>query len=404
MNPFFSKGKKTESCPFHKIPLELSYQGVKEYKDWNVRVEGLPILYCPACLSNGKDYSRELQTEESEAFLKNLFKLLEKSRLGQNEKSHLNSPSITLNFNPIKYSLERDSTLKARRNKGGETGGKELDPDILSRVDNFSPIEPRYGFERLILPDETKEELISALALLEKQTLIYETWNLRSIDRAGRKVALNFFGPPGTGKTLAAEAIAEKLGKKLLTISYAELESKYVGETPKNIKAAFEKAALSNSVLFFDEADSILGKRLTSITQSADHGVNLTRSTTLIELDEYDGIVIFASNLIQNYDSAFLRRMLAHIEFKLPTAEMRSTIWKTHLPPQLPIDGTLNFDALAYHSENASGADIKTAILMAASQASMRALGMQRVNQEDFEKAIRLILEKKSLIATKMLE
>jgi ATP-dependent 26S proteasome regulatory subunit len=229
--------------------------------------------------------------------------------------------------------------------------------------------------------------------------LIYETWNLQSIDRTGKKVALNFYGEPGTGKTLAAEAIANSLGKDILMVSYAELESKYVGETPKNIKAAFQKAAQTGAVLFFDEADSILGKRLTNVTQATDHSVNLTRSTTLMELDRFNGIVIFASNLVQNYDSAFLRRMIAHIEFPLPDLEQRINIWKSHLPPQLPIESDLNFERLALASEGASGGDIKNAVLLSASYAATKPKAKQVICEADFIKAITFILEGKRKVA-----
>ena len=249
-----------------------------------------------------------------------------------------------------------------------------------------------------MLDADTLARIHEAVNVLVSQDLLFDAWNLASVARTGRRVALNFYGPPGTGKTLAADAIADLLGREILVISYAELESKYVGETPKNIKAAFARAAEHNALLFFDEADSILGKRLTSINQSADNGINVARSTTLIELDNFDGVVIFASNLVRNYDTAFLRRMLAHVAFRLPAAEQRKSIWQCHLPKELPLAPDVDLDELARFSEGAAGGDIQNAVLLAASYASMRSGEQRIVALRDLERAISFILDGKRRI------
>jgi len=367
---------RSDLCPIHHVPLEISYRGTKSFPEFpNITVEGLPMRYCPMCFANGKDSAQELDAHKSNAFIAKLNALLEKTDFSD----HLSKPHLTVRFNPVKAVLNAPPSQNASR---------EQNNDTASRLENFIPQKPLYSLDRLILSNETMQHIQHALALLEEQKLIYETWNLQSIDRTGKKVALNFYGEPGTGKTLAAEAIANSLGKDILMVSYAELESKYVGETPKNIKAAFQKAAQTGAVLFFDEADSILGKRLTN-----------TRSTTLMELDRFNGIVIFASNLVQNYDSAFLRRMIAHIEFPLPDLEQRINIWKSHLPPQLPIESDLNFERLALASEGASGGDIKNAVLLSASYAATKPKAKQVICEADFIKAITFILEGKRKVA-----
>jgi SpoVK/Ycf46/Vps4 family AAA+-type ATPase len=381
---------KPEKCPIHGILLELSYRGTKMLADNpSVKIEGVPMLYCPMCLSEGKDTSRELSPKRLRQFEVKLRAAL--SEVTDNE--HFHQPSVTVNFNPSKALLEKDGLGK----KTSAAGSLTMADEMRLRVENFTPQPPRYSLDRLILNEATHQQIHTAINLLTQQKLIYETWNLQAIDRVGKKVALNFYGAPGTGKTLAAEALAHHLGKEILFMSYAELESKYVGETPKNIKAAFEKAAASNAVLFFDEADSILGKRLTNVTQATDHSVNLTRSTTLIELDRFSGIVIFASNLVRNYDTAFLRRMIAHVEFMLPALPERIQIWKSHLPPQLPLM-PVNFDELARVSEGASGGDIKNAVLLAASLAAMRTKENQIVSEADLVAAIQHVVAAKEKI------
>ena len=196
------------------------------------------------------------------------------------------------------------------------------------------------------------------------------------------------FGLPGTGKTFCAEAIADYLGKKIIKVNYAEIESKYVGETPKNITAAFKKAKETKSVLFFDEADSILGKRLTNVTQSADHGVNVSRSVMLLQLDNFDGEVIFASNLAKNYDGAFVRRILAHIEFELPDRECRVKLWNYLLAKEIPTAEDVNLEWLADESNGLSGGDILNVVIAAASRAVQRTGNSQKVLRSDLAEEI----------------
>jgi SpoVK/Ycf46/Vps4 family AAA+-type ATPase len=383
------RSNTSDLCPIHQVPLEIAYRGKKSFPEFpNITVEGLPMRYCPMCFASGKDSAQELDANKTNAFITKLNTLLSKSEFSE----HLGKPQILVQFNPVKAYLENGTPSP-------QGAPRHTQEEIATRLENFVPQKPLYSLDRLILSDDTMQNIQHALALLEEQKLIYDTWNLQSIDRTGKKVALNFYGEPGTGKTLAAEAIANSLGKEILVVSYAELESKYVGETPKNIKAAFQKATQTGAVLFFDEADSILGKRLTNVTQATDHSVNLTRSTTLMELDRFNGIVIFASNLVQNYDSAFLRRMIAHIEFPLPDLEQRIKIWKAHLPPQLPIEPNLNFERLSLASEGASGGDIKNAVLLSASYAATKPKAKQVIGEADFIKAITFILEGKRKVA-----
>ena len=172
-------------------------------------------------------------------------------------------------------------------------------------------------------------------------------------------LVLNFYGKPGTGKTITADAIAKASGKNIINVNYSELESKYVGDTPKNISKIFNCAKENNAVIIFDEADSFLGKRIENIQQSADYGVNVTRSVMLMELDNFDGIVVFTTNLFSNYDEAFKRRILMNVEFSLPDKNGREYIWKKILPSEFPLDNMITPMSLSERYDNTSGADIK---------------------------------------------
>lgn len=249
-------------------------------------------------------------------------------------------------------------------------------------IDIYSP---KYTMDQVYFGEEEKKQIITALNIKKHENKIYNEWGFGDSDTKDRSVVFNFFGAPGTGKSMAAEAIANYLNKNIYSINYANLESKYVGQTPKNIKKAFEKAKEDNAVLVFEEADSFLGKRLTNITQSADYGVNITRSVMLLELEKFNGVVIFTTNLLSNYDDAFKRRILANVEFKLPDEEGRKAIFKTHIPEKLPLDEGVNEDVLSKEFTDISGADIKDMVFMAAISALERECEI--VNMQDFKDA-----------------
>lgn len=393
--------KKRPVCPVHGDALILSHHGRKSnIGSPLLEVRGAPILYCPACHEQRQDTSVEVEPAASNAFLRKLQRLIENSEF----PSPLQRPKISVDFNPARakpegFDMPAGAIYDLSQPASGASAAPSLpEPESDLSLQTLRPREPRQNLDQLVLDSDTLARIHEAVNVLVSQELLFDTWNLASVARTGRRVALNFYGPPGTGKTLAADAIADLLGRKILVISYAELESKYVGETPKNIKAAFARAAEQNALLFFDEADSILGKRLTSINQSADNGINVARSTTLIELDNFDGAVIFASNLVRNYDTAFLRRMLAHVAFKLPAAEQRQAIWQCHLPEQLPLAADVDLAELARFSDGADGGDIQNEVLLAASYASMRKGEQQVVARRDLERAIRFILDGKRRI------
>lgn len=216
----------------------------------------------------------------------------------------------------------------------------------------------------LVLAPETRRMFEEAIGAMRHHKTIYTDWGFGAVDPMGRNMVLNFYGPPGTGKTLAAEALAGTLRRQYVHIGVSELESKYVGETAKNITAAFKAAAAENALLFFDEADTLLGARLSSVTQGIDNEINAMRSTLLIELERFEGIVVFATNFAKNYDSAFVSRIRYHIEFKLPDLEGRRQLWERLLVPGAPLaeERALIIERAAAASEGLSGREIRTVL------------------------------------------
>jgi SpoVK/Ycf46/Vps4 family AAA+-type ATPase len=239
----------------------------------------------------------------------------------------------------------------------------------------------------LIVPQPVRHRIDLALAQVDNHEILYQEWDLKRIDPYRTGTALNFYGPSGTGKSLAAEAIASHRGQQLIDVSYAEIESKYVGDTPKNIEACFRQATAHNAVLVFNEADSILGSRLSNVTQSSDHSVNVSRAVMLSQLDAFGGLVVFTTNFPRNYDAAFVRRILVHVRFDLPDEATRLVLWETLVPDRIPRAEPLDLALLAASSAGLSGGDMVNAVLAAA------ALAVTRTGADRMLRTIDLIAE-----------
>lgn len=207
----------------------------------------------------------------------------------------------------------------------------------------FVPQEPMYSFERMILSDKVRNELNKTVLLIQNQEKIHKEWGFSEIE-PNPKCVINFYGPPGTGKTMAAHSIANSVGKKILILNYSDIESKYVGEAPKNLIKAFQVATETDSILFFDEADSFLGTRIRNVQQSADQAINSLRSQMLMALEMFNVIVIFSTNLLENYDKAFESRIIKNIEFELPNEQLRKELIKMMIPTKVPKEEEL-FDS-----------------------------------------------------------
>lgn len=261
-------------------------------------------------------------------------------------------------YNPVPNEIIIRNTMSEKK--------EDKPADNKESQDMIESYEPRFALEQVALNEKVKEQIQTAIAAVRYKTKMTEEWGMSEYFSGNRAVILNFYGKAGTGKSMTAEAVAKALNKKVYHINYSELESKYVGETPKNIRRAFECATRDDAVLIFDEADSFLGKRLSSVTQSADYGVNITRSVLLMELEKFSGVVVFTTNLISNYDEAFKRRILLSVYFDMPDEKARLQIWKLHLSDKMPLADDVTAESLAGRYDKISGADIKDMVFYAA--------------------------------------
>lgn len=251
-------------------------------------------------------------------------------------------------------------------------------------------IIPRRTFADVILPPATRRALDTALMQVTQHDLIFNRWGLGERHPTGMALAFNFAGPPGTGKTICAEAIAHSLGRRLLLVRYDELESMWMGETPKNVAAIFRTAREEGAVLLFDEADAIATRRSTSANLAFDRESNTVVSVLLKELEWYSGVVIFATNLAANFDPAFERRIRTHVLFEMPGEAERAQIWRAQLhPTQTPLANDVDFETLARRYP-LSGGDIRNAVLKAALAAAAEPGpdAAKRIHQRHFEAAV----------------
>jgi MoxR-like ATPase len=261
-------------------------------------------------------------------------------------------------------------------------------------------ITPRRSFNDVVLPAETRQELYEALTQIEKHRLIFSNWGLGERHPTGDGLVFNFAGPPGTGKTICAEAVAYTLGRKLLRVSYAELESCWAGETGKNIRQVFREARTADAVLFFDEADSVATRRFSNVAGGYEREANQTVNILLKEVEEHDGVIIFATNLASNFDPAFERRIRTHILFRIPSAAERERIWKVQVhPDKTPLGEDVDFRALAQQYE-LTGGNIRNAVLKAAQIAAAEEGPdeRKRIHQRHFQLAVSQVMSARQVM------
>ena len=225
-------------------------------------------------------------------------------------------------------------------------------------------INPKYKRDDIILPKDQMEQLREICCYVEHYYKVYSDWGFDRKLSLGKGLNALFAGPSGTGKTMAADIIANELGLELYKIDLSAIVSKYIGETEKNLDLIFREGRMSNAILFFDEADALFGKR-SEVRDSHDRYANIEIAYLLQKMDEYDGVVILATNLRKNIDDAFARRMHFSLEFPIPEAPDRYRIWKSIFPPEAPLTKDIDLHFMA-NQFKITGGNIKNIALGAA--------------------------------------
>jgi SpoVK/Ycf46/Vps4 family AAA+-type ATPase len=225
-------------------------------------------------------------------------------------------------------------------------------------------IVPHYTWDDIVLPEDQVEQLRAICSFVKHRARVYDDWGFDHKLSLGKGLNALFAGPSGTGKTMAAEIVAHELGLDLYKIDLSGVVSKYIGETEKNLARIFAEAETSNAILFFDEADALFGKR-SEVKDAHDRYANIEISYLLQKMEEYDGVVILATNLRHNLDDAFVRRMAFTLNFPFPEEADRRRIWNGIWPAEAPLGSDVDLDFLARQFK-LTGGNIKNIALGAA--------------------------------------
>ena len=257
-------------------------------------------------------------------------------------------------------------------------------------------IESLQTWNDLVLPDDSMSQLREIVLRLVHRHRVLHQWGFDRKLSSGKGVNALFAGTSGTGKTMAAEVIANELGLELYKVDLAGVVSKYIGETEKNLERIFEAAEQANAILFFDEADALFGKR-SEVHDAHDRYANIEVAYLLQRMEQYEGISLLATNLRQNMDEAFVRRLAFIVQFPFPSAESRLRIWKGIWPREISLGDDVNLEQLASQFK-LSGGNIKNIAFAAAFHAAADGGGVSmshllRATRREYQKMDKVLPE-----------
>jgi SpoVK/Ycf46/Vps4 family AAA+-type ATPase len=271
--------------------------------------------------------------------------------------------------------------------------GRSLTTPNLARF--AMPLTPQYGWSDLVLPEDKMQQLRNVEARVRHRELVQRQWGFGKKLSRGKGLTVLFTGVSGAGKTMAAEVLAGALSLTLHQIDLSCVMSKYIGETEQHLSAIFREAESSQTLLFFDEAEALFGKR-TEVKDAHDRYANIEVNYLLQRIEQYSGIVVLATNLHRNLDEAFLRRISEVIEFPMPDEPAREQIWRKHFPAAAPTKD-IDFPFLAKQFK-LTGGNIRNVALAAAYTAAQENtdIGMAQIIpavEAEFRKQGRLVME-----------
>jgi hypothetical protein len=291
------------------------------------------------------------------------------SALGPDELSAL-AARFRLSAGQIQDAIARARTLAwARDPSNGHISADDIDAACRVQAQHrlgtlARKLEPRYRWDDIVLPLPQLTTLHLISAMIRQRPVVYGEWGFDRKLAMGKGVIALFAGSSGTGKTMAAEILAHELGLDLYRIDLSSVVNKYIGETEKNLERLFSEAQASDAILFFDEADALFGKR-SGVSDAHDRYANIETAYLLQRTEEYNGLVILASNLPKNMDDAFVRRVHFTVNFPAPEEAERLEIWRRTFPREAPRADDLDLEFLARRLK-ITGGNIRNVILAGA--------------------------------------
>jgi hypothetical protein len=267
---------------------------------------------------------------------------------------------------------------------------RELDDAVRQYLENrlgktATRVSRLATWTDVVLPEDIIDSLLELTSRVRHRKQVFEQWGFDRSMTSARGITALFQGSPGTGKTMVAGVIARDLGLELYRVDVSRISSKWLGETEKNLGSLFDAAEDGQVMLLFDEADSLFAKR-TEVKTSVDRYANMEVNYLLQRLDSFEGVAILTTNFGNAIDPAFKRRLTYRLTFPFPDEEMREQLWRALIPPQVPIDGAIDYAALAQRFR-LSGGYIRNAALRAAFLAAEEGVAL---TQAHIERAIRM--------------
>lgn len=246
------------------------------------------------------------------------------------------------------------ATLLRNKEQYNNTTEDNNQKSLLGRHDNdidktddekkFREETPKWILDDIVLRSEVRETLDDVVMFCQHKDQLIREWNLDKFLKGNSSIGINFYGEPGTGKTISAEAIASALGKKIIKADYSEIQDSKWGATEKNLTRLFKKAEETGSIIILDEADGLLGKRANSGSNA--NTANDIKSHLLTLVDKSNVLIFYTTNLFKNFDRAFFRRILYHINIPMPNKEELEALWKFHLGDKDNISGDVSKDKI----------------------------------------------------------
>lgn len=327
----------------------------------------------------GKVHSGFLPTCETAAFLlagTDLAMRFEVTKLFKDEHFFTRSGMLKFDYQasgePMFGSTLMLSNEYLQRLSDGEVHKPDFSANFPAKL-----MQTQLDWTDLVLNPEVMDEIEHIVTWLKQPQHILQSWGLEKSVKPGYRAL--FYGPPGTGKTLTASLIGKAVGADVYRIDLSMVVSKYIGETEKNLANVFDQAQNKNWILFFDEADSLFGKR-TQASSSNDRHANQEISYLLQRVEDFPGVVILATNLKANIDQAFSRRFQSEVYFAMPDAAQRARLWQGLFANPERIGADMDFHHIAEKYELAGGA-----LLNVARYAAIRAVknGRPHIAQDD---------------------
>lgn len=257
----------------------------------------------------------------------------------------------------------------------------------LNMIEFDRRIVPTRGLDDVVVSDALKSSLSDIVNFGKAQSILFGQWGFYKQHGESKGISALFCGPSGTGKTMCAEAIGYDLGRAIKVVNCAQLLSKWVGESSKNIQSVFDEAKAVDAILVFDEAEGIFGSRSNGGDGDSSRHDTMNVGILLHHMETFPGVIVVITNLKEKIDSAFFRRFKFVLDFTKPTAAERMKLWRLIVPAEAPLAGDVDFDYLARRFEF-TGGNIKSAVFRAASRAALRVSHeTRRISMEDIKKA-----------------